>query len=652
MINCLSYGKPFETMAVVEKVAPAEALTHFSFEKKTVDGVPSLVFTYELSPEDIVYGLGETMHGINKRGYRYIIFNTDDPHHSDNMPSLYGAHNFIVVDGREHFGVFFDTPARVVFDIDSKGDGLLTVYCETEDLKLYQLEGDTSYAITKEFLGVIGQSYVPPLWAFGYGQSRWGYKSASDISTVAAKYEKAGIPLDFICADIDYMDRFIDFTVHPKRFPDMKGFCRFMGSRGVHLVPIIDAGIKIEPGNPVYEEGVKNDYFCKRSDGKNFGAAVWPGLTHFPDFCKPEARRWFGRQFKTLTDQGIEGFWIDMNEPATFWLEPGTPAAEWTPVPDEERLTPESKRADEYHRFYHDYDGRRMVNYDVHNVFGHFMAMGSGEGLNEVLPDHRYLLFSRSSYVGTHRYAGIWTGDNHSDWLMLKRNLTQMPGLNMVGLLYSGADTGGFGGNVSRELLLRWNALSDFTPLFRNHSYKCAIRQECYRFNGVSDFRDVISLRYRLLPYLYSEFVKAALAQDMYMKPLGFAWPEDETARRCEDQLLVGENIMIAPVLEKGAEGREVYLPVAMTEVRFDGRDFATRKVPAGTYTVNVPLNEVVFWILPDRCVPVANKLCMSTKDMDLADVSLLGDGSSYDQYRDDGYTKDVSEKNIVHLTK
>ncbi len=652
MIRKFIFGRPFETEAVVESVPEGlGSLPYFTVEEAFEDGAESLNFSAPLATDDIVYGLGETMRGINKRGARYIMFNTDNPTHRDEMPSMYGSHCFAVVEGAHRFGFFFDTPSRVVVDVDVDGSGRLDIFAETRDLIVYIIEGESAYEITKSFLYVIGQSYIPPLWAFGYGQSRWGYKTARELEGIAAKYDEYGIPLDYICMDIDYMDRFIDFTVNKRRFPDLSQCTEKLLEKGVHVVPIIDAGVKIEPGNPTYDAGVANDYFCKDENGAYFKAQVWSGMTHFPDFCRPEARNWFGREFKRLTDQGVRGFWIDMNEPAIFFME-GHHAGvdEFTPREIPSDLSAPSAKAEEYMSFYHNYDGRLMRNYDVHNVFGHFMAMGTGKALGEILPE-RYMLFSRSSYIGTHRYSGVWTGDNHSSWEMLRRNLTMMPGLNMSGLLFSGADTGGFGGHAERELLLRWCALSDFIPLYRNHSSCGTIRQEPYRFKPVAAFRDVISLRYRLLPYIYSEFVKAALRRDMYIKPLGFVWPEDEKARRLEDQLLVGESIMIAPVLEQGASGRLVYLPEAMTEVRYNGRIFITRDVSAGEYEVEVPLNEVVFWIRKDHLVPVG-PYCRSTGDMDLSDVRLLGDGDSYEQYLDDGLTKEVSWDKIRILRK
>ena len=643
MIAKYSFGAHAPTGAVTAQVEEGDKLPYFSAQAEG----QGTRFCCPLEKDDIVYGLGETMRGIDKRGGRYVSFNTDNPHHKQDMPSLYGSHNFIVVDGKKPFGAFFDTPARAVFEIDYGGSGEVNVLCE-RGVTVYIVEGESAHAVVRRFLRAVGRSYLPPLWAFGFGQSRWGYKDERDIRRIARGYAKAGMPLDYICMDIDYMDRYIDFTVNKKRFPDLKAFVAEMKGKGVRLVPIVDAGIKVEPGDPVYEEGVQKGYFCKNIEGKDFCAAVWPGMTHFPDFLRPEVRAWFGRQYKVYTDAGIEGFWNDMNEPAIFY-------SEYTKGKTGERsegdpLYRGNTFLSDYRNFCHNIEGKEVNHWEVHNIFGANMTRASAEGLDSLLSG-RYLLFSRSSYIGAHRSGGIWTGDNASCWDHLRQNVRQMPSLHMCGFLFSGADTGGFGGNASRELLLRWLAVSAFTPLFRDHASKGTRPQECFRFRGKKDFCAILSLRYRLLPYIYSEFMKAALSFDMYMQPLAFGYPQDSRARRVEDELLVGGSLLIAPVLEKGAKGRRVYLPEAMTEVRWDGASFSARQAAAGEHFVKVPLGEVVFYIRKGKLLPVGGA-AMHTGEADLAAVTLLGDGEEYEQYLDDGLTRSVSEDNIRLLRR
>ena len=645
MITKWVSGCPYQLDAVVEEVpvAPqAEGLTASALGN-------GLEFTRKLEEDDRVFGLGETTRGINKRGNRIVSYNVDNPHHLPDTMSLYGAHNFLIVSGKEHWGFFFDTPARVIFDVDVDHSGVLSVKCDSANLTVYSVQGDSDNDVAEQFLRIIGRSFIPPLWAFGFGQSRWGYKTKQDFRAVADGYQKNKIPLDYICMDIDYMDRFIDFTFNPKNFPDFADFCQEMRARGLRLVPIIDAGIKVEPGNPVYEEGVARNYFCKNKDGKDFQAAVWPGMTHFTDFFQPEAREWFGKQYAVLTEKGVEGFWNDMNEPAIFYSESTPRTAKKDFIPGSDGIYQKNVNLVDFKNFYHNIEGKSVVHHEVHNAFGYLMTRSAGEQL-EKLVDKRYLLFSRSSYIGAHRYGGIWTGDNTSSWENLRMAVHQMPSLNMCGFLYVGTDIGGFGGNCSRELLLRWLAFGVFTPLMRDHTMKGTRHQECYRHWFKRDFRTVVGLRYRLLPYLYSEYMKAAVRGKLYFRPLSFDFPEDAEAAQVEDQLLVGDSVMMTPLLEKGKRKRTVYLPEDMTKVLYDG-SFHASSMEQGYHEIHARPNQVVFFIRKNCLVPVADA-AEHAEAVDMENVTLLGTGSQYEQYLDDGQTKDYGESHIRILTK
>ena len=281
------------------------------------------------------------------------------------------------------------------------------------------------------------------------------------------------------------------------------------------------------------------------------------------------------------------------------------------------------------------------------------MTKASGEGLDRQISG-RYLLFSRSSYIGAHRYGGVWTGDNASTWDMLKQNVKQMAGLNMCGFLYSGADTGGFGGNCTRELLLRWLAFSVFTPLMRDHTATMTRAQECYAYGDPEAFRRIVSLRYRLLPYLYSEFMKAALRRDMLFRPLSFDFPEDPMAARIEDQLMLGEGLMVTPILREGTEERTVYLPEEMTEIRWQNGVFLMTKREKGMHRIRVPQDEVVFFLRRGKGLIVSAEPVSCTDELDLSYVLLLGEAGEeplcYEQYLDDGRSKggDLSNIRIV----
>ena len=400
---------------------------------------------------------------------------------------------------------------------------------------------------------------------------------------------------------------------------------------------------------------MEKNYFCKREDGSDFAAAVWPGYTHFPDVLNPEARKWFGDHYRCLIDQGIEGFWNDMNEPAIFYSKEGmdelketlrkyTESGEedipvWSLGDQVEAL---ANNKEDYQRFYHNVNGEKIRHDKVHNLFGYNMTRAAGEAFERIEPDRRFLMFSRSSYVGMHRYGGIWTGDNKSWWSHLLLNLKMMPSLNMCGFLYTGADLGGFGADATRDLVLRWLALGVFTPLMRNHAAIGTREQEPYQFERIEDFRGIIETRYRLIPYLYSEYMKAALSDDMYFKPLAFVYPEDKHALRVEDQMMLGNEIMIAPVYTQNAFGRYVYLPEKMKLVKF-GKDSAyTEEVlEKGHHYVEVALDEVPLFIREGKCIPVA-RASQCVAQIDTMHLELLGfEGAEYTLYEDDGVYKD-----------
>lgn len=618
MICRLQYGDPILTEAVVQEIPVTNlvpAYLHIKGEKNDV-------IQYHMQKDDIVYGLGEANRGINKRGYSYVSCCTDCDCHTEDKLSLYGAHNFILVKGEKTFGLFVDTSECVRFDIgDSDFDELIiTVNCG--DYNLYVIEETELLDIVKEFRKLIGQSYIAPKWAFGYQQSRWGYRSEDDLRDVVNGYEKEDFPLEAVYMDIDYMERYKDFTLNMETFPEFSDFVKEMQEKEIHLVPIIDAGVKVEKDYPVYEEGVEKEYFCKNEYGENFAAGVWPGKCHFPDFLNPEARAWFGDWYRVLIDQGIDAFWNDMNEPALFYTDERIEKAfEYMDSLKGKDLGVDlvfemrnvmnqlANNVEDYKRIFHKVGDKLVSHNHVHNLYGYNMTRAAREAFDKNYPDKEILLFSRASYIGAHRYGGVWTGDNCSWWSHLLLNIKMMPSLNMCGFLYSGADIGGFNSNVTEDLMIRWLQFGIFTPLFRNHSALGTRNQELYLFKDKDTIRNILQLRYSLIPYLYSEYCKAIRENDMLFKPLSFVYTDDKHCEQVEDELLLGESILLAPVYEQNAKGRYVYLPEDMLCVKYRGLDDMEQiEYIKGHHYIEVALNELIFFVRPGHLLPMAGK--------------------------------------------
>ena len=660
MIQRFSFGHPFPTQSVVLSLPAESGPVPFL----TPDGSG---WRLTLSEQAAVYGLGEMPRGINKRGWHYITNNTDESRHSEDKLSFYGAHNFLLVrDGSTCFGLFVDFPGKVYYDIGYTRHDLFSFHTETPDYDLYLLSGGNENAVCKEFRTLIGRSYIPPKWAFGLAQSRWGYKTEEDVREVARQYKEHDLPLDMICMDIEYLQDYADFTVNKERFPDLAKLSADLKAQGIRLVPIIDAGVRVDPNDPTCTEGVEKGYFCKKADGTPFVAAVWPGKAYFADFLRPEVREWFGHKYKALTDCGIEGFWNDMNEPSLFYSPERLRAFlnDMAALREKDNIEQEEfflrvvggamglmNSPADYASFYHEVDGQKVRHDQVHNLYGGSMTRAAGEAFADLRPGQRTLLYSRSSFIGSHRYGGIWLGDNNSSWAQLLANIQMMPSVQMCGFLYSGADLCGFSSDTTPDLALRWLEFGLLTPLMRNHSAVGTRMQEYYRFPEVLPaVRNMIRLRYALLPYLYSEFMKAALENTSYFRPLAFDYTDDPDAREVEDQLLLGEGLMVAPVYVQNAHGRHVYLPEPMKLLRLRAvDDYDEEILPAGHHYIRCALDEVLLFLRPGHIVPVAQP-ANNTSELDDASLTLwsfLPDGESaeYRMYRDDGVTTEYEKK-------
>lgn len=660
MIQRFSFGHPFPTQSVVLSLPAESGPVPFL----TPDGTG---WQLTLSEQAAVYGLGEMPRGINKRGWHYITNNTDESRHSEDKLSFYGAHNFLLVrDGSTCFGLFVDFPGKVYYDIGYTRHDLFSFHTETPDYDLYLLSGGNENAICREFRTLIGRSYIPPRWAFGLAQSRWGYKTEEDVREVARQYKEHDLPLDMICMDIEYMQDYADFTVNKERFPDLAKLSADLKAQGIRLVPIIDAGVRVDPNDSTCTEGLEKGYFCKKADGTPFVAAVWPGKAYFADFLRPEVREWFGHKYKALTDCGIEGFWNDMNEPSLFYSPERLRAFlnDMAALREKDNIEQEEfflrvvggamglmNSPADYASFYHEVDGQKVRHDQIHNLYGGSMTRAAGEAFADLRPGQRTLLYSRSSFIGSHRYGGIWLGDNNSSWAQLLANIQMMPSVQMCGFLYSGADLCGFSSDTTPDLALRWLEFGLLTPLMRNHSAVGTRMQEYYRFPEVLPaVRNMIRLRYALLPYLYSEFMKAALKNTSYFRPLAFDYPDDPDAREVEDQLLLGEGLMAAPVYIQNAHGRHVYLPEPMKLLRLRAvDDYDEEILPAGHHYIRCALDEVLLFLRPGHIVPVAQP-ANNTSELDDASLTLwsfLPDGESaeYRMYRDDGVTTEYEKK-------
>lgn len=609
-----------------------------------------------MDKNDRIYGLGETLGTLNKRGKKYRFYSTDDPMHTPEKEALYGTHPFMIVDGKNTFGLFIDFPAELIFDIGYENINTLKITVTGKNFDLYIFENENKNSIIEEFLKLTGTPFLPPKWAFGFQQCRWSYPDKESVNNIADNFRKREIPCDAIYLDIDYMENYKIFTVDNNKFPDFPQFARDIMKRGFKLVPIIDPGVKIEDGYNVCDEGVKNGYFCKDKDGKDYVTAVWPGLTYFPDFLNSTVRNWWGNLYKDFNDIGIRAFWNDMNEPAIFYTpdslkevsdilkqNSGNTDLGIEAFTAKDKMLTMANNRNDYKSFYQKDESGNIINHDdVHNLYGFNMARGTAEGLMNLDPEKRYFLLSRSSYIGQQRFSYIWMGDNFSWWDHMQVHFRMLQSLNMCGFFYTGPDIGGFGGNSSPELVIRWMQLGAFTPLYRNHSAIGTRNQEPWVYDEESNYilKNIIRLRYAFMPYAYSEFKKSTENLSPFIKPLGFVF-ETDRAKDAEDQYMYGDSLMVAPVYTPNARGRYVHLPevkwLKWTASKFEDRNMTV--YDPGDYFIDANLNEIPLFIKENSLIVLENpKQYTGEKETEnLYITGLVTEESEFTFYDDDG---------------
>lgn len=517
------------------------------------------------------FGCGERTSGLEKTGSYQVFWNVDPPAgHTASFNNLYSSIPFTLsmTDGKAH-GIFFDNTHRVEFDLAHEDGGRAYFGAEGGDVVYYVFCGPTPAAVLDRYTELTGRTPMPPYWSLGNQQCRYSYMDEDEVREVARNFRERDIPCDVIYLDIHYMDGYRVFTWDKTRFPDPEGLISDLHEQGFRVVTIVDPGVKVDEDYHVYVEGRARDLYCKTMEGEVYNNAVWPGVCAFPDFTNPETRRWWGENHKVLTDAGVDGIWCDMNEPATFVPRQST-------MPDNV-VHPGGG------------GGEARWHAQIHNTYGSLVARSAREGLMDLKPGERPFVITRAGYAGLQRHALQWTGDNSSWWEHLWMSMPQLQNLGLSGVAWVGVDVGGFFGDGNGELLARWTEMGVFQPFCRNHTAIYTRHQEPWAFGEPyeSVCRKMIKLRQRLLPYLYTLFEECHRTGAPILRPLLFEYPKDETTYAADDEFLLGDALLVAPISRPGIEHRHVYLPEGTwvhwwSGERFDGPSHILAHAPLG----------------------------------------------------------------------
>lgn len=579
-----------------------------------------------IEPEEHFYGFGERTGLLDRLGSIATNWTVDAVDYDTLTDEMYQAIPFfIALRPALCYGLFLHSTYWSRFDLGVKEMGFWRMETHSPELDYYLIYGRDPAEVTRTYAELTGKMPLPPRWALGYHQSRWGYDSEDLVRSIAREFRDRQIPCDAIHLDIDYMHGFRVFTWSQKRFPDPYRLINEIRQQGFKIITIVDPGIKYEPeaDYAVFDEALQKDYLIRKPEGQLFHGYVWPDKAVFPDFVDPDVRDWWGNWHRVLTDAGVSGIWNDMNEPSMSDRPFGDKGQKiWFPLDSCQGSAKE-----------------RATHAETHNLYGLLMARASFEAMERQRENDRSFILTRSGYAGIQRWSSVWLGDNQATWEHLEQSLPMLCNMGLSGVAFVGCDVGGFAGNTTAELFTRWMQVGILYPLARAHSAMGTIRREPWVYGEEVEAicRKYIELRYRLIPYLYTLFREAATTGAPILRPLLYHYPDNPKVYELHDQVMLGSSIMAAPICRPGVEARSVYLPEGIWYDWWTGE-----RLEGGRYILALaPLDVLPLYAKEGAIVPLY-PVCQHLDEIPASmTVRIYPGEGNFTLYEDDGHSFD-----------
>lgn len=575
------------------------------------------------------YGLGEKGGDLNKKGCYTENFNTDDPETDDDSITYYKTIPFYVALKEEAtYGIFFDNSFRSYFDMGKERGDRIFFGAIGGQIQYYFIPGENIKEVVKNYTALTGRMEMPPLWSLGYQQCRFSYFSQEEVRELVKTFEEKDIPLDVVYLDIDYMDGFRVMTFKTPNFDDVAGLISDLKEKGIRTITIIDPGVKVDEEYKVFKRGKEGNHFTKKLDGEIFIGAVWPGDSVFPDFSNKDCREWWKSELKKfISEHGMDGIWNDMNEPCVF----------------------NNDHKTMLETCLHNSDNGVIEHKEFHNRYGFEMSRCSKEAQEELHPNERGFSMTRATYAGGQRYSSVWTGDNMSLWSQMRMSISMNANLGISGFSFVGNDVSGFGLDSSEELFIRWMEMGPFIPIFRNHSNMYTRRQEPWAFGPRAEkiAKKYIELRYELLPYIYDLYYISHKEGLPIFRPMIMEYEKDMNLLNMREQFMLGENMIVAPVLYEGERSKTVYLPKGSWF-----NYFTREKLQGGKwYKLPCELDEILVFVKEGAIIPTYNKKFRNVKERPKNILlKVFGENAKGFHYNDDGHTMEYLEGKYTYM--
>ena len=575
------------------------------------------------------YGLGEKGGDLNKKGCYTENFNTDDPETDDDSITYYKTIPFYVALKEEAtYGIFFDNSFRSYFDMGKEMGDRIFFGAIGGQIQYYFIPGENIKEVVKNYTALTGRMEMPPLWSLGYQQCRFSYFSQEEVRELVKTFEEKDIPLDVVYLDIDYMDGFRVMTFKTPNFDDAAGLISDLKEKGIRTITIIDPGVKVDEEYDVFKRGKEGNHFTKKLDGEMFIGAVWPGDSAFPDFSNNDCREWWKSELKKfISEHGMDGIWNDMNEPCVF----------------------NNDHKTMLETCLHNSDNGVIEHKEFHNRYGFEMSRCSKEAQEELHPNERGFSMTRATYAGGQRYSSVWTGDNMSLWSQMRMSISMNANLGISGFSFVGNDVSGFGLDSSEELFIRWMEMGPFIPIFRNHSNMYTRRQEPWAFGPRAEkiAKKSIELRYELLPYIYDLYYISHKEGLPIFRPMIMEYEKDMNLLNMREQFMLGENMIVAPVLYEGERSKTLYLPKGSWF-----NYFTREKLQGGKwYKLPCELDEILVFVKEGAIIPTYNKKFRNVKERpNNILLKVFGENAKGFHYNDDGHTMEYLEGKYTYM--
>lgn len=575
------------------------------------------------------YGLGEKGGDLNKKGCYTENFNTDDPETDDDSITYYKTIPFYVALKEEStYGIFFDNSFRSYFDMGKEIGDRIFFGAIGGQIQYYFIPGENIKEVVKNYTALTGRMEMPPLWSLGYQQCRFSYFSQEEVRELVKTFEEKDIPLDVVYLDIDYMDGFRVMTFKTPNFDDAAGLISDLKEKGIRTITIIDPGVKVDEEYDVFKRGKEGNHFTKKLDGEMFIGAVWPGDSAFPDFSNKDCRKWWKSELKKfISEHGMDGIWNDMNEPCVF----------------------NNDHKTMLETCLHNSDNGVIEHKEFHNRYGFEMSRCSKEAQEELHPNERGFSMTRATYAGGQRYSSVWTGDNMSLWSQMRMSISMNANLGISGFSFVGNDVSGFGLDSSEELFIRWMEMGPFIPIFRNHSNMYTRRQEPWAFGPRAEkiAKKSIELRYELLPYIYDLYYISNKEGLPIFRPMIMEYEKDMNLLNMREQFMLGENMLVAPVLYEGERSKTVYLPKGSWF-----NYFTMEKLQGGKwYKLPCELDEILVFVKEGSIIPTYNKKFRNVKERPKNILlKVFGENAKGFHYNDDGHTMEYLDGKYTYM--